>query len=83
MLTFADVTDSAERAIEALATYEILDVEQTFAVLFGEATVERAINLIAQNDCRRSDVMDYKTDRTASEQGSNLPCIASLRRCVI
>ncbi len=75
LLSFADVTDpaartaraNAERAVEALATYEILDVEQTFATLFGETTIEGAIDLIARDERGRVVVIDYKTGRTAGE----------------
>lgn len=72
---FTDITEiaaraaraNAEHAVEALATYEILDVEATFSELFGGTTVEGAIDLIARDSAGRIVVIDYKTGRTAGE----------------
>ena len=75
LLDFADLRDvatrtaraNAERAVEALATYEILAVEQTFATIVGDTTVEGAIDLIARDERGRIAVIDYKTGQTAGE----------------
>ena len=72
---FTDVSDTAardaranaERAVEALAPYDILAVEPTFSTAFGETIVEGAIDVIARDDRGHIIVIDYKTGRTAGE----------------
>ena len=59
-----DARACAERAVEALASYIILAVEEPFEISFGETRVEGAIDLVARDRAGRIVVVDYKTGRT-------------------
>lgn len=72
---FADATPAemqraracAERAVEALATYEILAVEEPFEIVVGTTRIEGAIDLVARDRAGRIVVVDYKTGRTEDD----------------
>ncbi len=74
-LEFADVTESdvararacGERAVEALAGYEVLAVEEPFEIRVGAPSVEGVVDLIARDASGRVVVVDYKTGRTDGE----------------
>ena len=72
---FDDVTDSdaararasGERAVEALAGYTLLAVEEPFEIDVGATKVEGSVDLIARDAAGRVVVIDYKTGRTDGE----------------
>jgi DNA helicase-2/ATP-dependent DNA helicase PcrA len=74
-LEFADVSEldatraraTAVRAVEALAGYALLAVEEPFEIVVGDTRVEGAVDLIARDARGRVVVIDYKTGRTAGE----------------
>jgi ATP-dependent exoDNAse (exonuclease V) beta subunit len=74
-LEFADVREAdavraratVARAVDALAGYALLAVEEPFELAVGRTRVEGAVDLIARAEDGRVVVIDYKTGRTAGE----------------
>jgi DNA helicase-2/ATP-dependent DNA helicase PcrA len=74
-LEFADATAheadralaSAQRAVEALSGYDVLEVEAPFEIAFARTRVEGVVDLIARDPGGRLLVIDYKTGRTGDE----------------
>jgi DNA helicase-2/ATP-dependent DNA helicase PcrA len=74
-LEFADATAdemararaSARHAVDALAGYTPLAVEEPFEIAFGTTRVEGVIDLIARDPSGQIVVIDYKTGRTQDE----------------
>jgi ATP-dependent exoDNAse (exonuclease V) beta subunit len=60
--------ESGKRAVEKLAAYTLLAVEEPFELLVGNTLVIGSVDLIARDPAAIVTVIDYKTGRAAGEK---------------